>query len=58
MQNLIVLSDKNHPDIPYVKTIKPATESHPNYCTFLDKDIFGFRTFEKQFDFVQWLNND
>lgn len=31
-------------------------KSRPNDCTFMDRDALGFRTFEKQFDFVKWLN--
>ena len=49
-KNKIVLSP-NKSDIPYVLTIKPKTTSN-----YLDFDWLGRRTFEKQFDFVTWLN--
>ena len=57
-KRLVVLSENKHPDINYVKTIQKPKKSRPNDCTFLDKDIFGMRTFEKQFDFVAWLNGE
>lgn len=50
----IVLSDKIHAEIPYVKTLVPS--NNPNGCQFMDTDDYGLYTFEKQFDFVEWLN--
>lgn len=50
----IVLSEKDYPDIEYVKKIKPS--GRPGGEQFMDKDIWGLRTFEKQFDYVKWLN--
>lgn len=50
----LVLSDKVYPDIPYVKTLKPSKRLFGQQ--FIDRDWFGFRTFEKHFDFVKWLN--
>lgn len=39
-----------------------AVEMNPNKRLwggyFIDKDIFGVRTFEKQWDFVNWLNSE
>ena len=55
-KNIIVLSDKERPDIDYVKTIVPNYEAEFGY-QFLDKDKYGIRTFEKQWDFVEWLNS-
>lgn len=49
-KNKIVLS-QNKRNIPYVLTIEPRQGT-----TYLDKDRLGRRTFEKEFDFVEWLN--
>lgn len=49
-KNKIVLSEKEY-DIPYVLTIKPRNDKN-----YLDRDRFGIRTFEREFDFVDWLN--
>lgn len=49
-RNKVVLSARKW-DIPYVLTIKPRKEEN-----YLDFDALGFRTFEKKFDFVSWLN--
>lgn len=51
----LVLSNKKHPDIAYVKTMKPGKHLYGNQC--IDRDWFGFRTFEKHFDYVKWLNS-
>lgn len=53
-KNKIVLSDKEYPDIDYVIKIEP--NNRINGEQYLDKDIWGKRTFEKYFDFVKWLN--
>ncbi len=53
-QNKVVLSDKKRDDIPFVKTIIPNPET--TQTNFLDRDKYGVRTFEKQFDFVAFLN--
>lgn len=56
-KKIIVLSSKKeNTDIEYVKYIKPNME-RPNAITFLDYDVFGFRTFEKRWNFVKWLND-
>ena len=56
-KNLIVLSENcNYQDIDYVYHIKRTNKNRENEQVFLDKDIFGIRTFEKQWDFVKWLN--
>lgn len=52
----LVLSDKSYPDIPYVKTLKPSTRLYGQQ--FIDLDWVGFRTFEKHFDIVKWINQD
>lgn len=53
-KNKIVLSDKKHPDIDYVLTMK--VHDKPNGEQFLDKDDFGMRTYEKHFNYVNWLD--
>lgn len=57
-KRLIVLSEHKYQNIAYVKTIQKPAVSRLNDCSFLDKDLWGFRTFEKQFDFVAWLNGE
>lgn len=57
-KRLVVLSERTYPHIPYVKTIQKPKKSRPNDCTFMDRDGFDMRTFEKQFDFVAWLNGE
>ena len=46
-KKLIVLSENFYSDISYVKTIKQSNKDRANVCTYLDKDMFGFGTFEK-----------
>ena len=41
--------------IDYLVKIKPT--NRVNGKQYLDKDWLGFRTFEKQFDYVKWLNS-
>lgn len=53
-KNKMVLSDMYYPDIDYVLTMKPTERA--NGAQFLDTDWFGRRTFEKNWDFVEWLN--
>lgn len=52
----LVLSNKEYPDIPYVKTMKPSNRLYGQQ--FIDRDWLGFRTFEKHFDYVSWLNQE
>ncbi len=53
--NVVVFSESKYPDIPYVFTIQASGK--PGGEQYLDKDWFGIRTFEKQFDFVNFLNS-
>ena len=53
--NKIVFSDKQYNDIDYVMTIKPTSKLFGEQ--YLDKDWLGRRSFEKYFDFVNWLNS-
>lgn len=52
--NKVVFSEHSYPDIPYVLTIKG--NDCPYGVQYLDKDWLGIRTFEKYFDFVEFLN--
>lgn len=54
-KNKIVLSDKERKNLLFVKTIKPNLDRRFRE-QFLDKDKYGIRTYEKQWDFVSWLN--
>lgn len=59
MENLpckayVVLSDTGRPGMNHVKKIKPSGK--PNGKQFLDRRWHGLHTFERQFDFVRWLN--
>ena len=53
-KNLVVLTAKPLP-LDYACYIKPRLD-RPNGDSFLDDNIWGTRTFEKQWDFVEWLN--
>lgn len=58
-KRLIVLTEhKTHTDLDFVKYIKRSNKGRPDEQVFLDVDKFGIKTFEKQFDFVAWLNGD
>ena len=52
----IVLSEhiRDYEGVDYIRTLKPG--KHANGALFTDVDWFGFQTFEKQFDFVKFLN--
>ena len=54
-RNKIVISSKEYPDIPYVKTIKPNLNKTDGE-RYMDRDWLLRRTFEKKWDFVSWLN--
>lgn len=53
-KNLIVLSDIPYPDIPYVLYI-PKKDSDLGQLYF-DCDKCGIKRFEKDFDFISFLN--
>ena len=55
-KNKVVLTCMPLPDIPWSKYIKPI-ESHRYAYSYLEKDIFGVRYFEKKFDFIEFLNH-
>lgn len=50
----VVFSDKERPGLDYVVTMK--TTDHPMGAQCMDKNWFGIRSFEQQFDYVAWLN--
>lgn len=53
-KNLILLTDTPL-NLEYAYCIKENV-GRLNSQTFLDQDKYGIRTFEKQWDFVSWLN--
>lgn len=55
-RNLILLTPIPLP-LDYACCIKPRLH-RPNGDSFLDDNIWGTRTFEKQWDFVGWLNTE
>ena len=55
IKNIIVLTDNEKTNLPFSKIIKP-NPNRPNGLQFLDKDKYGIRTIEKQWNFVDWLN--
>jgi len=50
----VVFSDKDRPGLDYVVRLKPSGRHDGSQC--MDRDRLGFFSFEKQFDFVKWLN--
>ena len=54
-KNLIILTATPLP-LDYACCIKPRLH-RPNGDSFLDDNIWGTRTFEKQWDFVDWINS-
>ena len=52
----IVLSEhtRSYEDIDYLRTLNPGKGAFGNQ--FVDVDALGIYTFEKQFDYVGWLN--
>lgn len=50
----IIFSDKPRPELDYVITMKPTDRPMGAQC--MDKNCLGIRSFERQFDFVKWLN--
>lgn len=52
----VIFSDRTRSELPYVVTMKPTDNLGGKQC--MDKDWFGIRTFEKQFDYVRWLNGN
>lgn len=53
----IILTNKvEKKDVPHYKYISPSNKGRADEHVFFDCDYFGLRTFEKQWDFVGWLN--
>lgn len=58
-RRVIVLTEKyDNCDIDYVYHIERKQISKPNSQVFLDERESGLKTFEEEFDFVTWLNNE
>ena len=56
-KKLIVLTGfKDNLDLPFMKYIKKDIHGRENDYVFLDTDFLGRITFEKQWDYVSWLN--
>ena len=53
-KNLIVLSDNENPKYSFIKKIQKNNSGKDN--KYFDKDKYGIMTFERQWDFVEWLN--
>lgn len=53
-KNKVILSVKDYSDLDYVLKLQPSKNPNGEQC--MDANIWGIRTFEKQFDFVTWLN--
>jgi len=57
-KKLIVLTClKDNLDLPFMKYIEKDKHGRENDYVFLDSDFFGRMTFEKQWDYVAWLND-
>ena len=57
-KKLIVLTgSKENLDLPFMKYIEKDKHGRENDYVFLDSDFTGKMTFEKQWDYVGWLNN-
>lgn len=56
-KKLIVLTEhKDNLDLPFMYYIERDKHGREDNNVFLDTDFLGRRTFEKQWDFVEWLN--
>ena len=55
-KNIVVLTDRELP-LDYAVVMKPNLE-RMHGDSFIDKDKYGITTFEKQWDFVEWLNSE
>ena len=53
-KNKIILSDHDNKSYPFI--LKLTSKSNDD-GVFLEKDKCGIRTFERQWDYVDWLNN-
>lgn len=55
-KGLVVLSEhkRSYEGVDGLRTLKPGKGAFGNQ--FVDVDALGFYTFEKQFDYVKWLN--
>ena len=59
LKNIAVLTEhEEHATEEYIYYLKKTKRDRANKNYFIDKDKFNLRTFEKQFDFVKWLNTE
>lgn len=56
-RGVAVLSTKKYNDIDYVYTYKPSSSSFSDSMAMNKTKILGKYTFEKYFDYIEWLNN-
>ncbi len=56
-RNKVIFTATPIPEIPWSCCIKP-TPHRQNAACYIDRDIWGVRTFEKHFDYVAWLNTE
>ena len=54
-RNKVIFTAVPLPSIPWSCCIRPNRFRKNAEC-YIDRDLFGRRTFEKHFDFVSWLN--
>ena len=50
-KNKIILSDNENPQYSFIKKIEKKKDK-----VYFDKDKYGIMTFERHWDFVDWLN--
>lgn len=56
-KGLVVLTNsKENLDLPFMQYIEKDTHGRENDYVYLDTDFTGKMTFEKQWDFVSWIN--
>ena len=54
-RNKVIFTATPIPEISWSCCIKPTPHRQNAEC-YIDRDIWGIRTFEKHFDYVAWLN--
>lgn len=52
----VLTSSKDNLDLPFMQYIEKDNHNRENDYVFLDSDFKGKMTFEKQWDYVSWLN--
>lgn len=54
-KNKVILSSRRYNNYDFIKTLQPNVGATHGEL-YLDTDSIGMREFEKQWDFVEWLN--